>query len=32
VEIAMVMGASLAVFLIGAYLFRQAKPAFPDVL
>jgi len=32
VEIAVVMGASLAVFLIGAYLFRQAKPAFPDVL
>jgi ABC-type polysaccharide/polyol phosphate export permease len=32
IEIAVVMGASLAVFLIGAYLFRQAKPAFPDVL
>jgi ABC-type polysaccharide/polyol phosphate export permease len=31
-EIAIVLAASLAVFLIGALLFKQAKPAFPDVL
>jgi homopolymeric O-antigen transport system permease protein len=32
VQIAVVFAASLAVFVIGALLFRQAKPAFPDVL
>ena len=32
IEIAGVLAASLAVFVIGALLFKQAKPAFPDVL
>jgi lipopolysaccharide transport system permease protein len=31
-QIACVFAASLAVFVIGGLLFRQAKPAFPDVL
>ena len=31
-EVSLVMAASVVVFLIGAVLFRQAKPAFPDVL
>jgi lipopolysaccharide transport system permease protein len=32
VEVALVLAASLAIFVIGAVLFRQAKPGFPDVL
>ena len=32
VEVALVLAASLLIFVIGAVLFRQAKPAFPDVL
>jgi hypothetical protein len=31
-QIALVLGSSLAIFVIGALFFRQAKPAFPDVL
>src|SRR5213593_3040242 len=31
-QILLVMGASLSIFILGAILFRQAKPAFPDVL
>jgi ABC-type polysaccharide/polyol phosphate export permease len=31
-QIAIVLATSFAVFVIGALLFRQAKPAFPDVL
>ena len=31
-QIGMVLAVSVAVFVIGALLFRQAKPAFPDVL
>ncbi len=31
-QVASVFAASLVVFVIGALLFRQAKPAFPDVL
>jgi lipopolysaccharide transport system permease protein len=31
-SIVLVFGASLAVLAVGAFLFRQAKPAFPDVL
>jgi homopolymeric O-antigen transport system permease protein len=31
-QIALVLGASFAVFVIGGLFFRQAKPAFPDVL
>jgi ABC-type polysaccharide/polyol phosphate export permease len=31
-SIALVFVASLAVLAVGAFLFRQAKPAFPDVL
>jgi len=32
VQIAIVLATSIAVFVAGALLFRQAKPAFPDVL
>jgi ABC-type polysaccharide/polyol phosphate export permease len=32
IEIAIVLAASVGVFLLGALLFKQAKPAFPDVL
>ncbi len=32
IEVAAVLAASAAVFLAGALLFKQAKPAFPDVL
>jgi len=31
-QIAIVLGASIGVFILGALFFRQAKPAFPDVL
>jgi lipopolysaccharide transport system permease protein len=31
-QVAIVLAASVVVFVIGAVLFRQAKPAFPDVL
>ena len=31
-QVALVMAASLVIFIVGAVLFRQAKPAFPDVL
>jgi ABC-type polysaccharide/polyol phosphate export permease len=31
-KVAIVLGASILIFVIGAVLFRQAKPAFPDVL
>jgi len=31
-QIALVLGASIGVFSVGALFFRQAKPAFPDVL
>jgi homopolymeric O-antigen transport system permease protein len=31
-QIAVVLGASIGVFSVGALFFRQAKPAFPDVL
>ena len=31
-QIAVVLGASIGVFGVGALFFRQAKPAFPDVL
>ena len=31
-QIAVVLATSIAVFLAGALLFKQAKPAFPDVL
>ena len=31
-EVALVLAASIGVFVIGAVLFRRAKPAFPDVL
>jgi len=32
VQIAVVLAASFGIFALGALLFRQAKPAFPDVL
>jgi ABC-type polysaccharide/polyol phosphate export permease len=32
VQIAIVLAASIAVFIAGALFFRQTKPAFPDVL
>ena len=32
VKVALVLAASVLVFVVGAVLFRQAKPAFPDVL
>ena len=32
VQITVVLAISLAVFVLGAFLFRQAKPAFADVL
>jgi ABC-type polysaccharide/polyol phosphate export permease len=32
IQIASVLAASVAVFIIGGLLFRHAKPAFPDVL
>jgi ABC-type polysaccharide/polyol phosphate export permease len=32
VQIGLVLAASLAVFIAGGLLFRQTKPAFPDVL
>jgi len=31
-QIAVALGASIGVFIVGALFFRQAKPAFPDVL
>jgi ABC-type polysaccharide/polyol phosphate export permease len=31
-KVAIVLGTSILIFVIGAVLFRQAKPAFPDVL
>ena len=31
-KVAAVLAASILVFVVGAVLFRQAKPAFPDVL
>src|SRR5207248_1180505 len=31
-KVAIVFAASVGIFVIGAVLFRQAKPAFPDVL
>jgi lipopolysaccharide transport system permease protein len=31
-QIAVVLGASIGVFSVGALFFRRAKPAFPDVL
>jgi lipopolysaccharide transport system permease protein len=31
-QVMVVLAVSLAVFIIGALLFRRAKPAFPDVL
>jgi len=31
-QVALVFAASIVVFIVGATLFRQAKPAFPDVL
>jgi ABC-type polysaccharide/polyol phosphate export permease len=31
-EVAIVFAMSLAIFIIGALLFRQAKPGFADVL
>src|SRR5947209_8011004 len=31
-EVALVLAASITIFIIGALLFRHAKPAFPDVL
>jgi ABC-type polysaccharide/polyol phosphate export permease len=31
-KVALVLAASVVIFVIGAVLFRQAKPAFPDVL
>src|SRR5215813_2882639 len=31
-QIVLVLGASIGVFILGALFFRQAKPAFPDVL
>jgi lipopolysaccharide transport system permease protein len=31
-QIAVVLGASIGVFILGALFFRQAKPAFPEVL
>jgi ABC-type polysaccharide/polyol phosphate export permease len=32
IRIGSVLAASVVVFVIGGLLFRQAKPAFPDVL
>jgi ABC-type polysaccharide/polyol phosphate export permease len=32
IQIAFLLAGSLLIFVIGALLFRQAKPAFPDVL
>lgn len=32
VQVLLVFAASIAVFIVGALFFRQAKPAFPDVL
>jgi lipopolysaccharide transport system permease protein len=31
-QVGLVFGLSLLVFVIGALLFRHAKPAFPDIL
>jgi lipopolysaccharide transport system permease protein len=31
-KVALVLAASVLVFVVGAVLFRQAKPGFPDVL
>ena len=31
-EVTLVLAASITIFIIGALLFRHAKPAFPDVL
>jgi len=31
-EVTLVLAASITIFVIGALLFRRAKPAFPDVL